>query len=233
MRIQKAILFLINFMMGCQALAEALPSWVNGGALSDAKYFYVICSHEGVDPEDARQVAESKCLSSAAKLGGVTVNVRSKTVQSLTGADSSEVAEILPQTKNVRCEWLERYMEKLDQGYRIWLQCRVSKSSLAKNESESIVEQGKTESVGVASVPYKRGLLTLTISPQADRVIVVGPRGERVIEVSTKLVKIELREGEDSVIVRKHRYKDARIPLSEWHHGQTISHKIFLELDGV
>ncbi|MCX6123583.1 MAG: hypothetical protein NTV34_02360, partial [Proteobacteria bacterium] len=69
------------------ALASSTPSWIRGGSLSDSAHSYLVCSHDGIDPEEVKQVAESKCLASAAKLGVVTVVIREKTVQSLTGAD--------------------------------------------------------------------------------------------------------------------------------------------------
>ncbi|MBS1959968.1 MAG: hypothetical protein JST80_10880 [Bdellovibrionales bacterium] len=191
-----------------------------------------MCSHDGLDPEDVKQVAESKCLASAAKLGGVTVKVNQKTVQSLTGADASEVAEIQPLERQVKCEWTDRFLEKVGQGFRVWLRCRVKKSSVIQ-VSELLKPKEATESPLIdpssSSRKYKRAILTLIMAPQADRVVIIGDGGERVIEVNSNTTKVELHEGDIKIRVRKHQYKDSEFELKPWKHGEAISKSIFLE----
>jgi hypothetical protein len=234
MRNLLATLLLIEIaVMSWPAVARDAPSWIGNSSLSDTAYQYVICSHDGIDPEEAKQVAESKCLASAAKLGGVSVTIREKTVQSLTGADSSEVAEIIPFQRDVQCEWTDRYLERVGDGYRVWLRCRVRKDS---------IRAGVTGNSGVAfksnpgeSGPrdaYKRGLLVIATTPKADRIAIKGQRGERVIEVTSNVMRIELREGDAEVVVRRQQYKDATRLIPPWLHGQTVSVTVFLE-DGL
>ncbi len=198
----------------------------------DSTYHYVVCSHDGLDPEDVKQVAESKCLASAAKLGGVTVKITQKTVQSLTGADASEVAEIQPLERNISCEWTDRYLEKVGQGYRVWLRCRVKKTAVKVPSSSlsSGLSQGSIPSVPLSSSSaYKRGVLILTMVPQADRLLVIGSGGERVVEVSSNVVRVDLHEGDTQLIVRKQKYKDAAFELKPWKHGDSVAKTIYLE----
>src|ERR1035437_6245907 len=134
LRSQKLTLLLISFLISRIVMAAPeVPQWISSSKLSDTTYFYVICSHDGLDPEEVKQIAESKCLASAAKLGEVTLTVRQKTIQSLTGADSTEVAEIQPLTKNISCEWTDRYIEKIENGFRVWLRCRIPRKSVGAN----------------------------------------------------------------------------------------------------
>jgi hypothetical protein len=213
------------------ALANSTPSWIGGGSLSDATYSYVICSHDGIDPEEVKQVAESKCLASAAKLGGVTVTIREKTVQSLTGADSSEVAEITPLRRDIRCEWTDRYMERVGEGFRVWLRCKVKKGEIRSETSASVDASLPVAGIDsrLAKEPYKRGLLVVTTTPKADRILVSGARGERVIEVISNVMRIEIREGDDSIVVKKQGFKDARKVVPEWSHGHSVSITLFLD----
>jgi hypothetical protein len=232
MKNQSLIFTLISFLAVPAVRAADLPAWITQGQTIDSTYFYVVCSHDGLDPEDVKQVAESKCLASAAKLGGVTVKVNTKTVQSLTGADSSEVAEIQPLTRNVKCEWIDRYLEKVEQGFRVWLRCRVKKSSVASTMDQtdpgSSIETSPNDPSPSLSA-YKRAILTVTMVPKADRLIVVGTAGERVIEVTSNVFRVELHEGDAKVTARKQKYQDASFNLKPWKHGDVLAHTIYFE----
>lgn len=214
------------------SLAAELPNWITHGATIDSSFHYVICSHDGLDPEDVKQIAESKCLASAAKLGGVVVKVNQKTVQSLTGADASEVTEIQPLEKQVKCEWTDRFLEKVGQGFRVWLQCRVKKTSIVKvsvpSKSKTTADPTLTNPIS-SSRQYKRAILTLAMAPQADRIVVIGDAGERIIEVTSNLTNVELHEGDLKIRVKKHLYKDSEFTLKQWKHGDKISKSVFFE----
>jgi hypothetical protein len=230
----KLIYILASFLtVPSLAATEQVPSWISLGPVTDNQYQYVICSHDGLDPEDVKQVAEAKCLASAAKLGGVTVLITQKTVQSLMGADSSEVAEIQPLKRDVKCDWTDRYLEKIGEGFRVWLRCRVSRQALTNKENvlggPTVPAGSRSSASSSAAIKYKRGILSLTMVPQADRAIVIGKNGERVIEVASNVVTIELKEGDEYVVLRKHKYKDARQELKKWKHGDSLNHTVYLE----
>lgn len=220
---------LISFLFIASAHADTgLPKWITEGKLSDPSHYFVICSHEGLDPEEVKQIAESKCLASAAKLGGATVTVRQKTVQSLTGSDSAEVAEIQPLTRVVDCVWTDRLMEKIQNGFRVWLRCQVDRSAVQVNKTESGIVQLKSK----PPKKYKRGLLNLISVPVADRVLVLTNNGERiVIEVKSNVEKIEIHEEDISIIVRKQKYRDQKVELGEWSNGSLINKSVYLEKD--
>lgn len=232
MQNQLLIFTLISFRVAWGSSAITLPTWVTAGPTMDSTYHYVVCSHDGMDPEDVKQVAESKCLASAAKLGGVTVKVNVKTVQSLTGADASEVAEIQPLVRDIRCEWTERFLEKVGEGYRVWLRCRIKKSevtlALKQMKPGSSIE-ASTHKPSSISGAYKRAILTVTMVPQADKLIVVGTSGERVIEVTSNVVRVELHEGDTKVIARKHKYRELGFEIKPWKHGDALAQTIYLE----
>lgn len=213
---------------------ESRPKWVTDGSLSDSTYHYVICSHDGLDPEDVKQIAENKCLASAAKLGQVEVTVTQKTVQSLTGSDSAEVAEIKPLNRILSCEWLNRYVEKVDSGIRVWLRCRISKKAVQEfrvNDSAPLLrpnEQIKKEK----PLKYKRAILNIATVPTADRLIILNQNGERVVvEIKANVQSIELKEGDKAIVLKKQRYLDEKIDLGSWENGDSISKTIFLKAD--
>lgn len=214
------------------AVAADLPRWATHGITMDGTYHFVVCSADGIDPEDVKQLAESKCLAGAAKIGGVTVKVSEKSVQSLTGADASEVAEILPLTKNINCEWTDRFLEKVGQGFRIWLRCRVKKSTVNPANQKSFHGRSIETTPEVTGVPlkkFKRAIMTVTTVPQCDRLIVIGDAGERVYEVTSNVVRLELHEGDTKVVARKQKYKDAALDLPIWKHGDAIPKTFYLE----
>lgn len=207
-----------------------LPAWVTHSNLSDTSYHYVVCSHDGADPEEVRQIAENRCLASAAKLGGVKVTLSNKTVQSLTGADSSEVAEIVPFEKNVKCEWTDRYQEKIENGFRIWLRCRILKSEIEKRVGQEDSPGDKSANSKVT--PYKRALLTITSVPQADKIVIEGHGPSRVIDPKSNLIKIEVTELDTKVVVRKQKFKDGIYVLPNgWKHGDSLFQTIYLQQD--
>jgi hypothetical protein len=214
------------------AVAADLPKWATQGLTMDGTYHFVVCSADGLDPEDVKQVAESKCLASAAKLGGVTVKVNEKSVQSLTGADASEVAEILPLTKDVNCEWTDRYLERVGQGFRVWLRCRVKKSAIFPADQKSIDGRPIGKSPGAPNATlkkFKRAIMTVTTVPTVDRILVIGDGGERVIEVTSNVVRVELNEGDTRLVAKKQKYHDALFDLPRWKHGDSISKTIYME----
>lgn len=225
MRIQ-ILTFLASSTLAAQATSGDLPSWIIKGPVSDASFHYVVCSHDGIDPEEARQIAESKCLASAAKLGGVNVRLTQKTVQSLTGSDSSEVAEIQPLEAKIKCEWTDRFLEKIKDGFRVWLRCKVAKSSFSIS-----VPQSETKD-RAAEKPMNRVEVTLLLStvPKADRVLIIGDGGERVIEPTSNIVTTTVSNLDHKIEVSKSGYKRAVIEIpSNLKHGDKIQKDAVLE----
>jgi len=219
-------LLLISSLAGAK---ESQPKWITEGKLSDESHYYVVCSHDGLVPEEVRQIAEGKCLVSAAKLGGATVTIRQKTVQSLTGSDSAETAEIQPITQTVKCIWTDRFMEQIQNGVRIWLRCQVDRRSI--RSQASTLDDPKREESGapVTPVKYKRATLNLISVPVADRVLVLSGDQERsVIEVKSNVERIELREGDTTVVVRKQKYIDYKLELGDWPNGSSLNKTIYL-----
>lgn len=210
------------------ASSEAMPSWITKGPVLDSAFQYVICSHDGIDPEEARQIAESKCLASAAKLGGVYVKISQKTVQSLTGSDSSEVAEIQPLEAKIKCEWTDRFLEKIKDGFRVWLRCKIEKSSLITKASQSETR----EQIIDKPTRHFDAILILSVVPSANRVIVIGDGGERVIEPTSNVVTTTISNLDHEVEVSKAGYKRARINLpSNIKQGDKIQRDVILEKD--
>lgn len=203
------IFILISLSYSSIAFGGDIPSWIVKGPMSDSSYHYVVCSHDGIDPEEARQIAESKCLASAAKLGGVNVRLTQKTIQSLTGSDSSEVAEIQPLETRIKCEWIDRHLQKIKDGFRVWLRCKVVKESITAPPSKSLI---KDDSAGL-SVARIEATLILTTVPQADRIIISGFDGERVIEPSTNVLTLDFSTRDTRVTVKKNGYNDLVIEL--------------------
>ncbi len=225
MLVQRLILSLIN---ASTSFAGELPSWITNPRTSDSIYYYVQCSSEAIDPQDATSVAEGKCLSSASKLAGVTVTVNSKTILSLTGSDASDTVELTPIKKDVNCEWTNKYVEKLEatHSFRVWLECRVSKSSVNSSSGQG-VQESPIKRVNLA---YKRAIITLIIVPRADVIIVGGSNGERAIEVNSNTQQIELTEYDEWIIAKKHGYKEVKKPVS-FQHGDMLSEKLTLIRD--
>src|SRR6185312_7129307 len=165
---RKLIFTLIN-LFAVLAHAE-LPQWVTSGTPPDAAHAYVVCSAEGLDPQNIQQIAENNCLASAAKLPGVTVTIKQKTVQSLSGVDSNEVAQITPLQATVKCEWTHRHLESIGTAFRLFLECQVDKKSLSVHslKSEEQVDQSRS-SAGPANA-----LLTVATTPRADVIAISG-----------------------------------------------------------
>ncbi|MFP5492667.1 MAG: hypothetical protein ACLGG0_14275 [Bacteriovoracia bacterium] len=198
------------------------------GPVSDNSFHYVVCSHDGIDPEESRQIAESKCLVSAAKLGGVKVKITQKTVQSLTGSDSSEVAEIQPLEVNIKCEWTDRFLEKIKDGFRVWLRCKVAKSSL----TTSILSTKNNDHATNKMANRVEATLLISTVPKADRIIIVGEGGERVIEPISNVVTTMVSSYDYKIEVTKHGYKRAIIEIpTNLKHGEKIQRTAVLEKD--
>lgn len=232
MRSQSLIYLLISIFSAVSQAGEPRPKWITEASLSDSNYHYIVCSHDGLDPEDVKQLAENKCLASAAKLGMVEVNVTQKTIQSLTGADSAEVAEIKPLHRVLSCEWLNRYVEKVDSGYRVWLRCRISKKSVQEfNSKEASISTGSVDQKEKINSPkYKRAILNIATVPTAERLIIINDAGERaVVEIKSNTQSIELKEGDKSVILKKQKYRDEMIDLGSWSNGDSISKTVYLK----
>lgn len=200
-------------------LASDLPTWITSSQTSDASYFYVICSGESLEPQQAQELTENKCLASAAKLGGVSIVVKGKTVQSLTGADSSESTELTPITKNVNCEFTDRFLEKVDSGYRLWLKCRVNKKGVnsAKYESSEIVSRT------IAKKEFKRALVTIIMKPKADVILIGNEAGERAIDVNSNVMNVEINESDVWIIAKRNGYKDVKQNIPDLKNGEAIN----------
>lgn len=217
------IFILISLSYSSIAFGGDLPSWIVKGPMSDSSYHYVVCSHDGIDPEEARQIAESKCLASAAKLGGVNVRLTQKTIQSLTGSDSSEIAEIQPLTGTVRCEWIDRFLEQIKEGFRIWLRCRVHLETTGL-KSEDFEPKG---AVFTNRNSHFEATMILSMVPKADRIIVRGLSGERVIEPNSNLIVLVISNLDQELELKKSGYEDVKVKLPTLNmSGQKITKEI-------
>lgn len=220
------LIFLASNMLVAQAAPGDLPLWITKGPVSDATFHYVVCSHDGIDPEEARQISESKCLASAAKLGGVNIRLTQKTVQSLTGSDSSEVAEIQPLEAKIKCEWTDRFLENIKDGFRVWLRCKVLKSSVAVQVQNTEMANGSA----VRSDKHAEATLVLTTIPRADRIIIIGAMGERVIEPTSNIMNIKISNLDQVIEVGKSGYKKGTIELPKnFLHGFKFQKDMILE----
>jgi hypothetical protein len=208
---------------------DALPGWISRPKLEDAIFHYIVCSHDGLDPEEARLKAEGKCLASAAKLGGVNITLRHKTVQSLSGTDSAEVAEVEPTRRFVRCNFTDRHLESLGTGYRLWLMCRVPKGSVERQAATPPIRSTADAAAGLGLTAYKRAVAYVTTVPQAEKLVVSGERGERVIDVSSNPQSVEIREGDLKVTARKAAYRESSVDLGDWENATTLSKTVYLE----
>lgn len=212
------LIFLASSALAAQAASSDLPSWIIKGPVSDKSFHYVVCSHDGIDPEEARQIAESKCLASAAKLGGVSVRLTQKTVQSLTGSDASEVAEIQPIEVKVKCDWIDRFLENIKDGFRVWLRCKVARGSVSRG-----APQPQAENASLTKRKYAEATLTLSTVPKADRIIVIGVKGERVIEPNSNVVSILISNLDQKVEIKCVGYISTIIELpKDFPHGTKI-----------
>jgi len=201
---------------------ELLPLWVRSS--NDARI--IICNADDLDPQRAQELAENRCLSSAAKSQGVNIKLQSKTVDSLSGADSGETAEIEPLNSKVQCDYVNRYLEKVGHSFRVWLKCRIKTI-----ESNVISSQNKTtlsETADLHSLKYKRGTLVLATTPKAEVIIVNGKRGERAIRIQKNVEKIELKEGDETIEVKRQGYTPLTINIGHWEHGDSISKSMTL-----
>lgn len=227
MRVRHLNFLVSNFIFITSAYAGDLPSWITKGPLSDSSFQYVVCSHDGIDPEEARQIAESKCLASAAKLGGVNVKLTQKTVQSLTGSDSSEVAEIQPLEVNIKCEWMDRFLENIKDGFRVWLRCKVVKLSMLKNTLNE--SEHKSHSPNILRQKHAQATFILSTMPKADRIVITGI-GERVIEPNSNVININVSNLDEKINISKSGYKNAIFEIPKnFLHGSKIQKDIILE----
>lgn len=215
-----------TMLQGCSHAPSArtsLPGWI----VSQSSNSLVVCSAEGIDPQQLQELSEAKCLASAAKSKGVDLLLKQKTLQSLSGSDSGEVMEVSPINGRVRCDFKYRHLEELRSGgFRLWLGC-VPGSIEVMHQAEVGLEGSHTPDP--AKIGYKRGTLRLTCSPAPDKIIVGGSRGERVAEGGSTLTTVELREGDEWIDVRKQRYHSRRLLVGAWEHGGSLSEAILLE----
>jgi hypothetical protein len=221
MLIQKLTSLAISLVSSIALADASLPSWITNGKTSDQTFYYVNCSHDSLEPELATQMAEDQCLVSAAKLGGVTVTVHEKTVESLTGADSNQTSEMQPITKKVRCEFTQRYLQPIGTSFRVWLQCRVNKASVNSVEASSAMLPTDQPT---KKLEHMRASLTVVSSPPADVIVIKGAGGERAINGNGSATQlIELHEGDSGITVKKQGYKDAYQRFRVWKNGSLLN----------
>ncbi len=145
---------------------------------------------------------------------------------SLTGSDSSEVAEIQPIEAKIKCEWTDRFLERVKDGFRVWLRCKITRASI----TQGVSLQSQAKNVKVAARKHAEATLILSVIPQADRIIVVGIDGERVIEPGSNVINILISSLDQNIEIKKAGYKTSTIDLPKnLSHGSKIQKDIVLE----
>lgn len=222
---RKLSFILISFFV--YSAQGELPKWITSGSAPDTEYAYVVCSAEGLDPQNIQQTAENNCMASAAKLQGVKVTVSEKTVQGVAGVDSSKVAQIAPIQSIVKCEWSHRYLESIGTSFRLWLECRIERKSVSMQQLNSEEKVIKNQS----SVAHAKALITLVTVPRADVIAILGDDGERVINPTSNSSIIEIHSGDEAIEIRKIGYKSQKKPLPNFVQGDSLTLSFQLERD--
>lgn len=218
------------FLISLSVNAMDLPLWITDTSLGDSENGYTICSHESLDPEKAKILAEDKCLSSALKGLGVELNVKSKTVQSLTGSDSSEVVEATSIKKKIKCDWMNQFIEKVDNSYRVWLKCKYSKKVFVNEGIGGSGDIKQNEDVIKPKAAESNSVLSIFTAPIADKIIIKNlDSGERVLESPIQKMTIDLKAGDQQVILKKLSYKNYIIEVSEAKDGDIIVKSVIFE----
>lgn len=202
------LLLLIFFTQINFAYSSELPNWIINGSMSDGTHNYVVCSSDGLDPEEIKIEAEGRCLNDAAKLNGVRIKTIQKTIQTLDGTHVSEVVEVEPLNKEVKCEWTDRFLESIGKGYRIWLRCKIKKNILSK-DIKSIDEDQSYKK----NKHHKFSITILTI-PKADEIIISGNYGNRLIATNSNVVYLDLSRDDNAIFIKKIKYKTHELSVA-------------------
>lgn len=231
---RKVNLLLSSFILSVSfsIFAQELPKWITDTSLGDSDTGYVVCSHESLDPEKAKILAEDKCLSSALKGLGVELDVKSKTVQSLTGADASESVETTSLRKTIKCDWQNQFIERNKDSYRVWLKCKYSKKPMVSTASilnhKEEPEEIKIKPKGAQS----NSTVNVFTAPVADKILIKNAHsGERVIESPEQNMTIDLKAGDEQVILKKLSYKNYVIEVKDAKDGDVVVKSIIFEKD--
>lgn len=231
MRLGRTLSFILIETSISFAFAGELPGWIVSGPTSDERNMYFVCSDEGIEPQALQEIVEAKCIASAARAGGVTITSKTKTVQSLAGNDSNDVVEVTPIRKSVKCEFTDRFLEVLGtHSFRLWLRCRTGRVTAKEVSEFGAAVTSKADATSIAKQKtFKRGLLTVTSVPEAEKIIVLGQGTERAVDVTSNVQVIELHEGDEAVLVRKLGYRDSRQELGEWKNASAMTLNFKLE----
>lgn len=65
--------------------------------------------------------------------------------------------------------------------------------------------------------------------PTGDKILVGGLRGQRVVGVTSNVMAIELKEGDEWVEVKKLGYKPQKRQIPEFKHGESVGLTVYLE----
>lgn len=203
--------FLIFYLFTSFVKASDLPIWIRQGELSGQGSSYVICSHEAIDPEKARAIAEDKCLESAVKSEGVEFVLDSKTILTTVDSEQSDIYEVSPLNTKVKCQWTHHFLEKLDHSFRVWLRCRVTLLDKLK-----VINKSQTEG-SRAIKSASGGSLRISVVPRPDFIQVYNAtKGIRHVQVSGNDLLVELKSGDVKLLLRKIGYRDFVVDLSEF-----------------
>jgi hypothetical protein len=209
--------------------SDKLPDWIVNPVLDEGKYGSVICSHEALDPEKAKQLAEDKCYLAAARSQGVSIKVNSRSTQTLTASEVSESVESLPVVKFVKCNWQNQFIERSNGSYRVWLKCQYSKEAPRtdqKFQPEEFKAPERAKTMGASS----NSIIRLLMVPKAEVILIQNDTlPERVFRDIEQNMAIDIRKGDRSVIIKHHLYRDYVVDLSKLEDGEISTMTIYLE----
>jgi hypothetical protein len=168
-----------------------------------------------MDPEKAKQIAEDKCLLSAAKSLGVHLKVESKSVQTLNGADQSESIQTSPIVGQIKCGWEKLFTEKLKDSFRVWLKCKIIKTDIETKIDNTALTSNQNIDIP-KSTADGNSVIRLLIAPLPDRILIENiSLGTRIIERPEQNKVIEIKKGDLNLIIKKQSYKDYVIDLND------------------
>ena len=95
---------------------------------------------------------------------------------------------------------------------------------------QMLLESETKDAIKERASKHAEGTIILTTVPQADRVIVIGSGGERVLEPTSNVVSILFSSTDQKSEIKKAGYKKAIVDLPvDISHGSKIQKDIVLE----
>ncbi len=227
-------LFVAILFLSIQANAK-IPDWAARNSTKlNGQILTTVCHGTGPSLDIARSEALKSCQVNAGQFFRSKIKIKSLSIETEKSVGFHQEIASADEIEGLSCDPQRDQIEESESQFNIWVECRFDlkrvtispideKSTSPDNSKLGTLEPSKVNSIKDIQGKY----IIISTVPKCESVIIKGI-ASRTIQCSQNPLKIQLKDSDDSILIRAKGYKPKTVKAKGINSNDTI--QVLLDL---